>query len=185
MTCGRVNLSSALWVTGLTETTLGDLWRNCFMAYITFLFQHDSRAILAQSNSGLLHQEVSEVTQTPAQGADFRRGPQWSQRNRHKPKTHTDGDVKASTWLECEHIEALWPLYVRFSFASTTALILCDRILIHAVEKVPNVPKCISFTYAISIVQYNSDPSRLQPYVPVHTGGFLLCSLVCVFLGHE
>lgn len=81
------------------------------MAYITFLFQHDSRAILAQSNSGLLHQEVSEVTQTPAQGADFRRGPQRSQRNRHKPKTHTDGDVKASTWLECEHIEALRPLY--------------------------------------------------------------------------
>lgn len=71
-----MNLSSALWAAGLTETTLGDLWGNCVMAYFTFLFQHDGRAILAQSNSGLLHQEVSEVTQTPAQGADFRRGPQ-------------------------------------------------------------------------------------------------------------
>lgn len=71
-----MNLSSALWATGLTETTLEDLWGNCVMAYFTLLFQHDGRAILAQSNSGLLQQEVSEVTQTPAQGADFGRGPQ-------------------------------------------------------------------------------------------------------------
>lgn len=76
MTCGRVSLSGASLVAGLKETALGDVCRKCLTARATVLLQHDGSAVLAQSDSGRLHQEVSEVAHTPAQGADLRRGPQ-------------------------------------------------------------------------------------------------------------
>lgn len=64
----------------------------CKCVNSTLLLHKHSRAVLAQLNFWVVHQETSEISETSTQSTDFgARGPQHSQGYRHTPtSTHKD-----------------------------------------------------------------------------------------------